>query len=112
MASRFKERLLGLHAYAELPWHTGLCLRPCKAIHTAGLTYAIDVVFLDCAHQVVKQLSSVPSWKIAVCLRAAYVVELPAGYCAAYPNYADLIAKAVAYHGHLRETPILPSSRR
>jgi uncharacterized membrane protein (UPF0127 family) len=112
MASSFRQRLLGLHAYAELPWHTGLCLSPCTAIHTVGLSYDIDVVFFDRAHRVLRQIGCLSPWSVAVSLRASYVVELPAGYCKAYPDYADRIAQAIERRDHLRESPILLSKRR
>src|SRR3546814_7542379 len=34
VARTFRQRLQGLHAYPKLSWHTGLCIRPCNAIHT------------------------------------------------------------------------------
>jgi uncharacterized membrane protein (UPF0127 family) len=95
VAQTFRQRLLGLHAYLKLPWHTGLCIRPCNAIHTAGLAYAIDVVFLDKRLQIAKRVDCLPPWRAAICLKAACVVELPAGYCAAYPDHPQRIRRAL-----------------
>lgn len=97
--SSFWGRLQGLHAWPCLPWHTGLHLSPCRAIHTFGMNYAIDVVFLDARHKPLKQLSALGAGRIAFCLSAASVVELPAGYCLAYPDYAQAIRRCL-HHGH------------
>ncbi|MGB3288667.1 MAG: DUF192 domain-containing protein [Burkholderiaceae bacterium] len=95
VARTFRQRLLGLHARSGLPWHQGLCIRPCKAVHTAGLAYSIDVVFLDRRLRVVKQVDKLPPWRLAICLKAACVVELPAGYCAAHPDIQRRIRLAL-----------------
>ncbi|HEY9573367.1 MAG TPA: DUF192 domain-containing protein [Pusillimonas sp.] len=97
VARTFRQRLQGLHAYPKLSWHTGLCIRPCNAIHTFGLTYAIDVIFLDRRGRIVKRVDRLLPWRVAICLKAACAVELPAGYCAAYPDFAQRIR--VAMHG-------------
>jgi uncharacterized membrane protein (UPF0127 family) len=95
LAQTFRQRLWGLHAYPGLPWHTGLCINPCNAIHTAGLAYAIDVLFLDRRLRIVKRIDRLPSWRMAICLHAACVLELPAGYCAAYPDITQRIRHAL-----------------
>lgn len=95
VADTLRQRLLGLHAYAGLSWHTGLCITPCNAIHTFGLRYAIDAVFLDRHGQVIRRMENLPPWRAAICLKAACVVELPAGYCAAYPDYPRRIRLAL-----------------
>jgi len=94
-ADTYWARLLGLHAYRRLPWHAGLYLAPCKAVHTMGLRYAIDVVFLDRHRRVIRRRDSLPPWRCAVCSRAASVVELPAGYCAAYADWEQALELAL-----------------
>lgn len=94
-ATDFWSRLLGLHAYGNLRWHIGLYIAPCKAIHTIGLSHPIDVVFLNAHHQVLDQ-QHVRPWRLAWCARATAVVELPAGYCRACPDYLLAIRLALA----------------
>ncbi|PLC49479.1 hypothetical protein CR159_12815 [Pollutimonas subterranea] len=94
-ADGFWARLRGLHALPCLPWHTGLHLSPCRAIHTFGMAYAIDVVFLNGCGKPVKQIGTVMPNRVAFCLRAASVVELPAGYCLEYPGYASAIERCL-----------------
>lgn len=95
-ATGFWARLRGLHAYAGLPWHTGLYIAPCNAIHTFGLPYAIDVVFLDARHRVVGLRHSLRPWRVAYCRKAVAVIELPAGYCLACPDYPAALSAALA----------------
>lgn len=95
-ASTWCERLIGLHAYRRLGGNRGLWLKPCKAVHTFGLAYAIDVVFFDSRKHVVMQVSFMAPYRFALCLAAESVVELPAGYCSFHPDYADRIRQALA----------------
>lgn len=95
-ATSFAARLRGLHAYGGLPWNTGLYIAACKAIHTFGLSYSIDVVFLNSRHQVLMQRHHLQPWRVACCAAAAAVVELPAGYCLACPDYHLAIHAALA----------------
>ena len=94
-ATGFWGRLRGLRARDRLPWHNGLYLSPCRAIHTFGMSYAIDIVFLDACNKPLKQISKLAPGRVACCLRAAYAVELPAGYCLAYPAYPSAIERCL-----------------
>lgn len=58
----------------------GLWLEPCNSIHTIGMRFAIDVLFLDCTGRLLRALPNVRPWRICwPVLRARVVVELPAG---------------------------------
>lgn len=94
-AESFLARLLGLHRFGRLSWHTGLYIAPCRAIHTFGLRYAIDVVFLDGNDRVIRKVDALAPGRWAVCAAAVSVVELPAGYCAFYPDYENGIRQAL-----------------
>ncbi len=91
-------RLRGLHAYPVLALNQGLCLAPCSAIHTFGLLYAIDVLFLDKDRYCLKRLENVRPNRIAWCRGASLVVELPAGYCARHPRAVAQVQQALALH--------------
>ena len=56
-----------------------LLLRPAKSVHTIGMRFAIDVVFLARDGEVVKVVPSLRPWRTAAARRAKAVLELPAG---------------------------------
>lgn len=94
-ATTFSARLLGLHAYPPLREHTGLCIAPCTGVHTFFLGDAIDVVFFDAQRRVLRTCHGLRPFRLAYCAAAAFVVELPAGYCAGRPDYAQAIRRAL-----------------
>jgi uncharacterized membrane protein (UPF0127 family) len=63
----------------EVPEGEGLWIVPCEAVHCFFMKFPIDVLFLNKAKRVVKVRPAVKPWRIAACLRAESVVELPAG---------------------------------
>jgi uncharacterized membrane protein (UPF0127 family) len=96
MASTFAERLRGLHRYPRLNMSRGLCIFPCAAIHTAFLSYPIDVVFLDREWTVLKTVHALPPFRVAWCRNSSMAVELCAGYCTANPDFSDRIRSALS----------------
>ncbi|MDF2568565.1 MAG: hypothetical protein K0R55_169 [Sporomusa sp.] len=79
IAGNFFTRLIGLLATAHLPTGAGLLIKPCSSVHTFGMRYPIDVVFVDSSHTVIKVVSGLRPCRWAVAGGAAYVIELPAG---------------------------------
>jgi uncharacterized protein len=73
------ERREGLLGRKSLPPGHGFWLNPCEAIHTFGMAFPIDVVFLDRALRVRGMRSALAPKRIAICLRAESTLELPAG---------------------------------
>ncbi len=61
----------------------GLWIAPCEAVHTFGMKFTIDIVFLDRGKKVRKVRPEVVRGRIAACLLAHSVLELPAGTIAA-----------------------------
>ncbi|RXN92899.1 hypothetical protein C7R54_03935 [Achromobacter aloeverae] len=57
----------------------GVWLQPCRAVHTLGMRYPLDLFFLDGDNRVVKVVAGLPPRRLALCLRAVSVVELKAG---------------------------------
>ena len=79
-ARSFAARFKGLMGQTELPLGHALHIVPCNSIHTFFMRIAIDAVFLDTAHKVVKVLPAMAPWRIsAVYFSAHSVLELPAG---------------------------------
>lgn len=83
LAHSFTERGRGLLGRPRLQPGQALWIAPCPSIHTVGMTYAIDVVFLDAEHRVLRVAASVPPLRFRLCRRAVSVVELLAGQAAA-----------------------------
>jgi uncharacterized protein len=69
----------GLLKHSGLEPGEGLWIAPCEAVHTFGMHFPIDVVFLDREKKVVKMRAHVVPRRIAFAFRAFSVLELPAG---------------------------------
>ena len=72
-----RARLRGLIGRREAA--SPLLLAPARSIHTCGMRFAIDVVFLDADLRVVKVVRGLRPWRIASARRARAVLELEAG---------------------------------
>jgi uncharacterized protein len=79
VADHGANRRKGLLGRDRLGAGEGLWIKPCEAVHTFGMRFAIDLVYLDRRNRVRKVCRSVPAWRISSCLVAASVMELPAG---------------------------------
>lgn len=73
------ERMQGLLAHPPLTTGQGLLLDHCAAIHTIGMHYTIDVIFLDRRLRVRKFVSDLKPQRIAWAWGASMVVEMLAG---------------------------------
>ncbi len=83
VAQTSSQRRTGLLRHKSLPPGEGLLIGPCEAVHTFGMQFAIDVLFLDRNHKVLRIRPEMGRGRISVCLRAHSVLELPAGTAAA-----------------------------
>ncbi|QEM68874.1 DUF192 domain-containing protein [Geobacter sp. FeAm09] len=73
-------RMKGLLGRKSLDPGEALWIKPCKGIHTIGMKFAIDAVFLDGANRVMALIPDLPPNRISpVYPCAASVIELPAG---------------------------------
>jgi uncharacterized membrane protein (UPF0127 family) len=79
VAETSSARRRGLLNYRALTPGQGLWIVPCEAVHTFGMKFAIDVAFLNRRRTVVKIRKELPRRRIAFCLTAHSVLELPAG---------------------------------
>jgi uncharacterized membrane protein (UPF0127 family) len=77
-ARRWRERLVGLLGRRQLHDDEGLWILPCNSIHTCGMRFDIDVLFLDHNLRVVRTMRDVRPWRFAAA-RARSVIELAAG---------------------------------
>jgi uncharacterized membrane protein (UPF0127 family) len=72
-------RRKGLLGRNRLPVGEGLWIVPCESVHTFGMKFPIDLVYLDRSKKVRKTRSAVPPWRLSACLSAHSVVELASG---------------------------------
>lgn len=79
VANTSQLRRTGLLKHESLPEGEGLWIVPCEAIHTFGMKFAIDVLFLSKKRVVKKQRRDMAKRRISICLTASSVLELPAG---------------------------------
>ena len=73
------KRAKGLLGRKGLGPGQGMWIVPCEAVHTIGMQFPIDLVYLDRRHRVKKVRSSVPPWRLSACLSAHSVIELASG---------------------------------
>ena len=76
-------RRRGLLGRESLGATEGLLLSPCKAVHTVGMRFPIDVIFIDRDGRVVRIVPALAPWRMAMSARAKAVIELAAGTAAA-----------------------------
>ena len=74
-----RTRRRGLLSRRGLDPSAALVLAPCAAIHTVGMRFTIDVLFVNRAGRVVKVVSDLPPWRLAGAMRAHAAIELAAG---------------------------------
>jgi uncharacterized protein len=79
VAAGMLSRMRGLLGRRPLENHEGMLLKPCNLVHTLGMRYAIDVVFLRKDGLVLKVSEALPPRRASGHMRAACVLELAAG---------------------------------
>jgi uncharacterized membrane protein (UPF0127 family) len=83
IADTSKARRTGLLRHNTLEPGDGLWIAPCEAVHTFGMKFPIDVLYLNRKKKVIKIRENMLRSRVSFCLRAHSVLELPAGTCAA-----------------------------
>ncbi len=71
-------RLLGLAWLDRAKAPAGLLIPRCRAVHTFGMRFPLDLVFLDRGSAEVARRLAVPPRRLAFERRAAAVLEVPA----------------------------------
>lgn len=73
-------RLCGLLGHSALVAGKGLALPRSKGIHTFGMRFAIDIVFLDERGRVIRLIHALKPFRVSPLVwNSAMVLELPAG---------------------------------
>lgn len=79
VADTSAKRRTGLLSHTQLGPGEGLWIVPCEGVHTIGMKFAIDVLFLSRKRKVMKIRHSMGKWRFSLSLFAHSVLELPAG---------------------------------
>lgn len=78
IAGTFSQRLLGLMFRKGMKREEALVFYRAASIHTFFMRFPIDLVYLDKQNKVVKIYDALKPWKLAFCVKAFAVIELPA----------------------------------
>jgi uncharacterized membrane protein (UPF0127 family) len=78
-ADSFWKRLIGLLGRKAMAEGEGLLLDRCQAIHTFGMRFPIDVVWLDENFRVLQTTVNLLPFRACVQKGATFVIELAAG---------------------------------
>jgi uncharacterized membrane protein (UPF0127 family) len=76
VASTRLSRLLGLALLSRGRAGTGLLIPRCRSVHTLGMRFRLDLLFLDAAGRVIEIRRNVPPIRLIRCPPADAVLEL------------------------------------
>jgi uncharacterized membrane protein (UPF0127 family) len=77
VAVGFRARLLGLAGLSREQAGDGLLIPRCASVHTFGMRFALDLVFLDGCCRPLSVRRGIPPRRVVRCRGAAAVLELP-----------------------------------
>ena len=97
IADSSSKRRTGLLNHSGLQPGEGLWLVPCEAVHTFGMKFPIDVLFLNRKKKVLKVRHDMKRSRMAASLLAHSVLELPSGTAAATKTQAGDILEFEKY---------------
>ena len=79
LALTFWSRLKGLLFTDDFPKGQGILIKPCSSIHTIGMAYSIDIIFVDEQDMVIKTVVGMKPYRLTSCRGSSYVIEVPMG---------------------------------
>jgi uncharacterized membrane protein (UPF0127 family) len=77
VATTHLSRLLGLALLSRRRAGHGLLIPRCRSVHTFGMRFLLDLIFLDADGRVVELRRAVPPGRVIRCPGAMAVLELP-----------------------------------
>jgi uncharacterized membrane protein (UPF0127 family) len=78
-ANTVLKRMVGLLNRGQFGKGEGLLLDRCYGIHTIGMRFPIDVLFLDKDLRVIRAVKALPPYRTCVVKKSVYVLEVPIG---------------------------------
>ena len=79
VAGTRRARRRGLSRVVELPRDHALLLPGCRSVHTLGMRFALDLLWLDGRGALLRLDRAVPARRMRTCTRASAVIECAAG---------------------------------
>ncbi len=80
LANNLFTRLVGLLNKSSLTEDEGLLIKPCRSIHSFGMKFNIDAIFLDKNNQVKHIIKNMKPWRCSkIIFSADKILELAAG---------------------------------
>jgi uncharacterized membrane protein (UPF0127 family) len=76
VVARGLRRLTGLVGRRTWPAEVALEIRRCRSVHTFGMRFPLDLIWLDASRGVVRVDRAVPPWRVRSCRGARSVLEL------------------------------------
>jgi len=73
------ERTGGLLKRPKLNKNQGLLINKCNSIHTFGMKYALDIIYLDRHYRIIKLIENIKPRRMSMCLRAKHTLEMLSG---------------------------------
>lgn len=95
-ATTIRARLLGLALLRELPRGHALLIPHCRSVHTFGMRFPIDIVFLDERGALLRVDRQVPRRRLRSCRGAFAVLETRAGEVDLFTPPSPPAARAAA----------------
>jgi len=83
-ARGLRARALGLAGLAAAPPGAALHIPRCRSVHTFGMRFALDLIWLAADGRPVRVDRAVPPRRLRACRRARSVVEVAAGSAEAF----------------------------
>ena len=78
-ANTVLKRMVGLLNRGRFERGEGLLFDRCYGIHTFGMRFPIDVLFLDKDWRVIRAVRALPPYRTVAVKRSVYVLEVPVG---------------------------------
>jgi uncharacterized membrane protein (UPF0127 family) len=83
LADTPERRIVGLLRHTGLELGEGLLITPCNSIHSIGMKFIFDAVFLDKENRVLHLIEKMKPWRVSKLVWGARsVLELPGGVIA------------------------------
>lgn len=79
IADNFYTRMKGLLTHQRFTEIEGMLITPCNCVHTFGMRFPIDIVFIDKHRRVISSRKNVNKNRVAGVFKAKHTLELPAG---------------------------------
>ena len=76
-ANTVLKRMVGLLNRRNFAKGEGLLLDRCYGVHTFGMRFPIDILFLDKDLHVIRAVKALPPYRTSIVKMAVYVLELP-----------------------------------